>query len=234
MALGGITVRKALSNGLIVLGIAIIIFPVIGNLYNDYKQKQMMEQFEEMLVEAFNDTNSDLERLQQLELDDELEDIYAQMAESRVADEDELLELNSNNNKPIDIGSVIGIINIPKIEVNLPIISGTSENELSRGIGHMNGTPLPGQIGNSALAGHRSHTFSRFFNRLEEIDLKDEIYIRTKEGTKTYEVYEIKIVKPTDLSVLKPVEGESTITLITCHPLYSNKQRLIVHGKLIS
>ena len=114
MALGGITVRKALSNGLIVLGIAIIIFPVIGNLYNDYKQKQMMEQFEEMLVEAFNDTNSDLERLQQLELDDELEDIYAQMAESRVADEDELLELNSNNNKPIDIGSVIEIINIKK------------------------------------------------------------------------------------------------------------------------
>lgn len=223
--------RKIISNILIILGVLVILIPFIGNMYNNYKQDKLMGEFEEMLIEAFNDTNNDLERLVNLELDNEMQDLYEHMANFS---EEEFIEINSNDNKPIDIGAVIGIISIPKIEVNLPIISGTSENQLSRGIGHMKGTPLPGSLGNSALAGHRSHTFSRFFNRLDEINIDDEIYIKTINGTKTFRVYETKIVKPTDLSVLRPVDGEATITLITCHPLYSNKQRLIVHGKLIS
>lgn len=202
--------KKIFPNILIILGIIIVLIPFIGALYTNYHQKIMISQFE--ISDNQLDMSSDL-----LNINNKI-----------------FKEINSNDGTLINRISVIGIINIPKIKLNLPIIEGTSENELSQAIGHLDGTSMPGEIGNSVLAGHRSHTFSRFFNRLDELELGDYIYIKTKDGLQKYEVYEKKIVKPTDLSVLKPLKEETTITLITCHPLYSSKKRLILKGRYIA
>ena len=213
--------RKTLSTILIIAGVALILFPAAGSIYNDYMQKKMMSEFEESVVKSYGEANSALADLQS---EPKLE---RQMTDVSVKD------INSNNNSEIDIGSIIGIINIPKIEVNLPIKSGTTENVLLSAIGHMESTSMPGETGNAALAGHRSHSFSKFFNRLDEVEINDPIFIKTIDSELEYQVYEKKVVKPTDMSVLKSSGDESIITLITCHPLYSNKQRLIVHAKLI-
>lgn len=213
--------RKMLSTILIIAGIGLILFPAAGSIYNDYAQKKMISEFEESVVKSYGEANT------------ALADLQSEPKTEREVAEVSVNDINSNNDSEIDIGSIIGIINIPRIEVNLPIKSGTTEDVLLSAIGHMETTAMPGEIGNSALAGHRSHTFSKFFNRLDEVEINDPIYIKTKDSELEYEVYEKKVVKPTDMSVLKSSDDESIITLITCHPLYSNKQRLIVHAKLI-
>ncbi len=213
--------RKTLSNVLIAAGIALILFPVGGSLYNNYMQKKMMSEFEESVVESYSEANSALADLQsEPKPEKQITDVKAE-------------DIDSKSDSEIVSGSIIGIINIPKLDINLPIKNGTTEDVLLSAIGHMKNTAMPGEIGNSALAGHRSHTFSKFFNRLDEVEVDDPIFIKTRESHLEYKVYEKKVVKPTDMSVLKSVKDESIITLITCHPLYSNKKRLIVHAKLI-
>ena len=203
--------KLSISRILIALGLILLIIPLGGNICNNYKQDKMIEDFEQTFV-AVSSTDE---------------------GEPLKEGQYTVVDINSNDNSKIDIGSVIGIINIPRIDLTLPVMEGTTEHVLLQAIGHMKETPMPGQEGNAAFAGHRSHTLSRFFNRLDELGILDEVYIKTKTTQQKYEVYDIQIVKPTDIHILEPdIEG-STITLITCHPLYSNKQRLIVKAKLV-
>jgi sortase A len=128
--------------------------------------------------------------------------------------------------------NLVGIIEISKINLKLPIQKGTSKLVLAEGAGHLEGTAYPGHEGNSAIAAHRSRTFGKMFNRLAEIQTGDEIIVETKEGNFRYVVFEKVIVIPTDLSVLKNHGNEKIITLITCHPLKNPTHRLIIQAKL--
>ncbi len=203
--------KKYMSWILIITGLILIAIPTGVNIYNKNKQEEMIKEFEE----AF----------QTVSVTDEGEPLKE--------GEFQIVDINSNDNTAIDMGSVIGIIHIPRIELTLPLMEGTTEKILLQAIGHVKGTPMPGQNGNSAFAGHRSHTFSRFFNRLGELGILDEVYIKTSSLQQKYEVYDVMIVNPTDVHVLEPDLDVPTITLITCHPENSNKQRLIVKAKLV-
>lgn len=131
-------------------------------------------------------------------------------------------------------GDVIGRIEIPSINVNLPLLFGSDDRTLDRGAGQIIGTAKPGEIGNTGIAAHRANRDGRFFYRLDELGVGDEIIIRTPDGTFVYTVYATKIVDPTDLSVLNRNQTDKVVTLITCHPRYTADYRLIVHGKLSS
>jgi sortase A len=128
-------------------------------------------------------------------------------------------------------GDVLGLITIPKIGANFAIVEGTSRADLRKGPGHYPGTPLPGQLGNSAIAGHRT-TYLAPFNRIDELKPGDAIVIQTKAGTFHYSMTQQLIVAPTDVSVLKPTPN-ATITLTTCNPKYSARQRLVVKAALV-
>jgi len=137
--------------------------------------------------------------------------------------------------KPVSEASkqnVLGIIKIKKIKVVAPIVEGVKSSNLKVGVGHIPGTAAPGQPGNSALAGHRSYTFGKFFNRLDELVIGDEISITTKKEDLKFEVYKIHTVTPEDISVLKGSKDDSIITLITCTPIYVASHRLIVQARL--
>ncbi|MGV8979246.1 MAG: class E sortase [Cellulomonas sp.] len=106
------------------------------------------------------------------------------------------------------------------------------------GIGHYPGTVMPGAIGNFALAGHRT-TYAKPFNRVAELQLGDPIVIRTASTWYVYRVTSTQIVNPQDVAVIAPVPGkpgvnptERSITLTTCHPMFSARERFIVHGVL--
>lgn len=128
---------------------------------------------------------------------------------------------------------VLGIIQISKIKVKAPIVEGVRSSNLKAGVGHIPGTAALGQTGNSALAGHRSYTFGKFFNRLDELAEGDEIIITTKKEELKYKVYKILVVTPDDVSVLKGSKDDNIITLITCTPIYVASHRLIVHARLV-
>ncbi|MFC0187110.1 class D sortase [Fictibacillus aquaticus] len=128
-------------------------------------------------------------------------------------------------------GSLLGKISIPRIEVELPVVEGASQKNLKNAAGHLEGTAPLGGAGNAALAAHRSYTYGKQFNRLNEMKKHDEIMVETADGEFTYKVFSITIVEPDDTSVLKQKEGENILTLITCEPMKNPTHRLIVQAK---
>ena len=125
---------------------------------------------------------------------------------------------------------VFGLLEIPNISIRQYIVSGTSENDLQFGPGHYIQTNLPGSGGNVGIAGHRT-TYGAPFNRLDQVKIGDEISLSFGSNKYLYIVDEILIVSPDDDYVLYN-RGEDRITLTTCHPKYSARQRLVVSGIL--
>jgi sortase A len=121
-------------------------------------------------------------------------------------------------------------IQIPAIGVDKIVVEGVSLADLKKGPGHYPESPLPGQEGNAAIAGHRT-TYGAPFHRLDELEPGDEITVTTIQGTFTYEMTEQLIVSPKEVQVLED-KGDNRITLTACHPKYSARQRIVVVGIL--
>ncbi|MHB8329817.1 MAG: class E sortase [Acidimicrobiales bacterium] len=124
----------------------------------------------------------------------------------------------------------IAIIQIPKISVEKIIVQGTATHDLHLGPGHYVGTPLPGQPGNAAIAGHRTTYGAPFYN-LNDLVVGDEILITTLQGRFAYTVTRSFVVGPSDTSVLAP-STSAELTLTTCNPRFSAAQRLIIQADL--
>lgn len=127
-------------------------------------------------------------------------------------------------------GDAVGFIKIPKIGVDDVVVQGISVPDLRKGPGHYPDSPMPGQLGNAAIAGHRT-TYGAPFNRLDELVPGDPIILITPAGTFRYVVTEQLIVNKTQVEVLDPTP-DATLTLTTCHPKYSARQRLIIKARL--
>ncbi len=130
------------------------------------------------------------------------------------------------------VGDVIGKITIPALKTILPIIEGTGDGELKRGVGHFIGSVLPGENDNSVLAGHRDSVFSQ----LGKLTLGDLVVIRTSAGEFTYQVIKFRIVQADDRTVIVPTPT-AILTLSTCYPfrfIGNAPKRFIVSAKLIA
>jgi len=135
---------------------------------------------------------------------------------------------------PPEPHAAFALIRIPKIDRlkdGWNVVEGVSVADLRNGAGHIPGTALPGQPGNSVISGHRT-TWGMPFHELNILDPGDEIEVDTALGTSIYEVREIHIVKPTDLWVTDPRDG-AWLTLTTCHPKYSARERYVVVAELV-
>ncbi|HEX7133841.1 MAG TPA: class E sortase [Iamia sp.] len=142
---------------------------------------------------------------------------------------------------PPGAGEVVGSFRIPAIGRNSPYytVEGTGTDQLKRGAAHYPGTPLPGQAGNAAVAGHRT-TYGAPLHDVDDLVPGDEILFETLQGEFTYAVREVKIVEPEDTSVIQPQnptpekpEGDDLLTLTACHPKFSAAQRIIVVAELV-
>jgi sortase A len=129
-------------------------------------------------------------------------------------------------------GDAVGIIEIPKIDVNKAVVEGVGTEDLKKGPGHYPGTPMPGEPGNAAIAGHRT-TYGAPFNALDELKPGDEILVTTTKGRFRYAVDHSDVVTPDEVSVLNATP-DNRLTLTTCNPKFSASQRLIVVAKLTS
>lgn len=125
----------------------------------------------------------------------------------------------------------LAVLRIDHLKIEAPVLPGTDDVTLNRGVGWIEGTAGPGSNGNFAVAGHRDG----FFRGLKDIEVGDEISVEVLGGRLTYVVDELTVVDPTDVSVLEP-RDTPTVTLVTCYPFYfvgSAPQRFIVHGSLV-
>ncbi len=138
---------------------------------------------------------------------------------------------------PVPEGEVTAQIRIPKIGVDKNVVEGVGVPDLKKGPGHYPETPLPGQEGNAAIAGHRT-TYGAPFNRIDELKEGDEIFVQTVQGTFRYEVKDTEgdgdgheIVSPSQVEVLDD-KGDNRLTLTACHPKLSARQRIVVVAEL--
>ena len=130
---------------------------------------------------------------------------------------------------------VMGSLEIPKINVNLPIYHGTDDEVLSAGIGHMEGTSLPvgGENTRTVLAGHRGLPNSKLFTRLDEVEKGDYFFLKVFDEVLAYEVINIEVIEPEDSGKLDIVPEKDLATLLTCTPYGINSHRLIVTGERV-
>jgi sortase A len=137
-------------------------------------------------------------------------------------------------------GAAVARIRIPKIGVDSIVVNGVTRDDLRKGPGHYPNTPLPGQEGNSAIAGHRT-TYGAPFGDLDQLAPDDLIEVRTLQGSFRYRVTEQLIVAPSDIAVIDPTPKSrddpsagfaATLTLTTCNPKYSAAQRLVVKADI--
>lgn len=127
---------------------------------------------------------------------------------------------------------VVAHLVIPKIGVDAYVMQGTDDTALRKGPGHYPATPLPGQRGNAAIAGHRT-TYGAPFGDLDGLEIGDIIQVTTLQGNFDYRIYESLVVAPDQSEVLEAdPDRPATITLTTCNPKYSASQRLVVKGVL--
>lgn len=135
-------------------------------------------------------------------------------------------------------GEAIGILQIPKINLKVVIVEGDTQDDIRYAVGHLPASSSFSGLGrnnqNIALAGHRSYTYGKFFNRLNELQKNDVIIIEVQKQRFTYHVMKKRIIDPSNVGVINPVKDQSLVTLITCHPAYSDKYRLIVTAKFVS
>ena len=131
-----------------------------------------------------------------------------------------------------EAGAEIGILTIPKIDARLPVTAGVSEAQLKVSEGWLMQTAPIGSVGNAVIAGHRSYTWGRHFNRLEELETGDEIFYITTDGEEMrFLVSEILTVDPDDPAVFfTPSDGMAQLTLYTCTPVKIATHRLIVRA----
>ena len=130
---------------------------------------------------------------------------------------------------------IMGYIEIPKINVHLPIYHGTGDSSLSKGVGHLLGSSLPvgGESTHSILSGHSGMASQTMFTDLEQLGIGDVFYLYVLDDVLAYQVTEINTVLPSDTSLLGIWEGEDCCTLVTCTPYGVNTHRLLVTGSRI-
>ncbi|MEM9516271.1 MAG: sortase [Actinomycetota bacterium] len=134
--------------------------------------------------------------------------------------------------QPIEEGDAVARIEVPAIGVNDIVVAGVTRADLKRGPGHFPETPLPGQLGNVAIAGHRT-TYGQPFHNVDKLNPGDDIVMTTPNGTFVYNVVNTQIVAPSDYQVIATSDpGQATLTLVSCHPKWTTRERIVVSAEL--
>ena len=130
------------------------------------------------------------------------------------------------------IDGLIGRMEIPRLGLSAVVFEGVGRTTLRRAVGHIPGTALPGEAGNVGLSGHRD----TFFRPLKDLRIKDEIQFSTLKGDFRYQVESLRVVAPSDVSVLVP-SHENVLTLVTCYPFFyigAAPKRFVVRARQVS
>ncbi|PKR77198.1 class D sortase [Halalkalibacillus sediminis] len=199
--------KRLIGLVFIIGGILTIFFPTLENSYYSSQENQLVSEFQS------------------------LDRVFAEVDEAELEGESTHTQESEDEAEITD--QVHSVLTIEKLDLTLPVLHGATEENLKIGAGIMSDTTPLGEIGNTAIAAHRSHTYGRQFNRLDELESGDTIEIETTDGQTTYQVFEKVVVTPDDLSVLDPMGEQSVVTLITCDPMIDPTHRLIVHAKKI-
>lgn len=222
--------KNTIRNVAVMAGICLCLYPVLSSFLEGEHLKNVVSTYESS-VEKVKEEEAE----QMLHEAEEYNDILYQEAGSIASKprEERLHEKRYENLLNLSDTGIMGTIEIPKISVNLPIYHGTTEEVLSIGIGHLEGSSLPvgGKNTHSILTGHRGLPNAKLFTRLDELEKGDLFYIQVGNKTLAYRVNDIKVIKPEDAEELSIKADKDEVSLITCTPYGINSHRLVVTGE---
>ena len=225
------------------IGAGLLLYPSFANWWNSTRQSRVLEQYISE-IETIDTSVAEAQIASALEYNHDMVSkgiMWAMGDEERARYQ---AELNAGEN------GVMGFIEINSIDVKLPIYHGVDESTLAKGIGHIEGTSLPvgsksfddekGAVmdsedgSHSVISGHRGLPSSRLFTDLDRLQVGDTFALNIYNNVLIYEVDQIRIVEPSDLSELQLIRGEDYCTMVTCTPYGINTHRLLVRGRRVS
>ena len=213
----------------VAVGVGLLAYPSVSDWWNSTRQTHAVASYSTAVTEA-----DDSEREQLLADARAYNERLAQEGNSWILSEDQLADYESQ--LALEGTQVMGYVDIPKIRCTLPIYHGTDEAVLQVAVGHIEGSSLPvgGQGSHCVISGHRGLPSARLFTDLDQLVEGDTFTLTVMGQTLTYEVDQILIVEPDDVSALCVVPGEDFCTLVTCTPYGVNTHRLLVRGHRVA
>ena len=221
---------------LMIAGLSLLVYPLVANTWNNHVQATLVNNYTESVTTAIQEGSLDVDSEFQkaTKYNDELlpsilPDSFAE-AEANGTDADYMSILNANGD------GIMGYIQIPAINVKLPIFHTTSDEVLQIGVGHLEGSSLPvgGENTHSVLSAHRGLPSATLFTDLDKVKEGDDFFLIIMGEYLAYEVDQIEVVEPDDTSLLQVEDGKDLCTLITCTPYGVNTQRLMVRGHRVA
>ena len=231
--------KKFLRTMLIVLlflsGLSLLLYPFVANKWNDYRQKQLLTTYEEVIEKEGDkiDYTSEWERAHAYNealLPSILPDSFAIAAASEEPDEEYMACLNLAGD------GMMGYVEIPKIDIKIPIYHTVTTEILEKAAGHLEGSSLPvgGESTHAVISAHRGLPSATLFTDLDKLEEGDHFLISVLDDILCYEVDKISVVEPTETNDLAVEEGQDLVTLLTCTPYGVNSHRLLVRGHRVA
>ncbi len=224
--------KNTLSNLILIfvflVGLSLLLYPSVADYWNSLHQSRAVAEYAEQVANMDNSIYDEVLDAARIYNESILKkDNPYLMTDENKADYEAQLNISGNG--------VLGYIEIPTIGCSLPIYHGVNESVLQIAIGHIDWTSLPvgGESTHSVLSGHRGLPSAKLFTNLDKLVAGDYFLIRVLDETLTYEVDQILIVEPQDVSSLGIEEGKDYCTLVTCTPYGINSHRLLVRGHRI-
>lgn len=214
-------------------GLSLLLYPFVANEWNNYRQKHLISTYEsqvsELEEEGAIDYEAEWKRAEAYNkalLPSILPDSFAIASAADEPDKEYMSCLNITDD------GMMGIVEIPKINIKLPIYHTTDEDVLAKAAGHLEGSSLPigGKNSHAVISAHRGLPSAALFTDLDKLKEGDHFLIHVLDDTLCYEVDQISVVEPEETASLAVEDGEDLVTLLTCTPYGVNSHRLLVRG----
>lgn len=208
------------------VGLSLLLYPTVSNYWNSFHQSKVIANYESSLVDitpkGFDEARSAAQSYNTALRGKE--DRYV-LTPKETEEYNALLNISGNG--------VMGYIEIPSVQIKLPIYHGVSDPVLQVAIGHIEGSSLPvgGKGTHTVLSGHRGLPSAKLFTDIDKLDTGDVFFLHVLDEVLAYEVDQILIVEPNDVAALDIDKNEDYCTLLTCTPYAINTHRLLVRGK---
>lgn len=224
--------NKLIIGFIFLAGLSLLLYPFVANQWNNHRQKQ--------LISSYEQTVSNKDAAHEIDYDAELQKAKAYneaLLPSILPDSFAVAEASEEDKTYMDAlniagDEVMGIVEIPKINIKLPIYHTTDEEVLKQAAGHLEGSSLPvgGESTHAVISAHRGLPSASLFTDLDQLKKGDHFLIHVLNETLCYEVDKISVVKPEETSSLAVEEKQDLVTLLTCTPYGVNTERLLVRG----
>ena len=223
--------RSKLWIIIFILGLAVLLYPLFSRIYYDYRGNEEGTSFRQ-----------GLDNVTSAEVEESLNLAYAYNSSLLSGENTRLGDPFSDEDKEaglveyarmLEVNEKLGVVTIPRINMDFPIYAGTNESVLQKGVGHLEGTsfPIGGLNTHSVLTAHRGLPENKLFTDLDKMEIEDLFFVETLAGELAYKVIEIKVIEPTEINELTINENQDLVTLLTCTPYMINSHRLLVVGE---